>query len=106
MTTAYSQILVDLHAAQRQHEIIYDISFYIGLRWSSIVPEFRGRLMDHLDGSRGLGDKVREWAAEFDTWWETLAEDEQYNYMSDIDDFTQKKFDEIIAEVTKDRLTA
>ena len=88
-------------ALARQQEIIADIGFNAGYHWHSVSEEARGDLIDHLDGSRGLMEKIIDWAREFDAFWEALPENDgrRENYISEVDEFAEQKLKTMIAEI-------
>lgn len=82
---------------QRQQEMIHNISFRFGLEWAKLEEEFRSKVMDHVDGSRGLKDYIVLWAKQFDRNWEDGMED----YIGKIDDFAVAKFQQLCGDVGK-----
>ncbi|KGX17692.1 hypothetical protein [Burkholderia pseudomallei] len=85
----------------RKQEIIFDLSFTLGNRWNTFSDQLMGDIMDHVDGSRGVCDLVKQWVDEFDADWESRSEDEQQNYLVDVDEFANRKIAELIDSVKR-----
>lgn len=85
----------------RKQEIIFDLSFTLGNRWNTLSDQLTGDIMDHNGGSRGLCDLVKSWADEFDADWESRSEDEQQNYLVDVDEFANRKIAELLDSVKR-----
>ncbi len=100
-TNAVDALENERDALLRQQEIISDISYTGGYSWHSVSEDVREALMDELNGSRGLHEKFVEWAKEFDALWEALPEDDdrRQNYIAEVDNFAQAKFDGLVATV-------
>jgi hypothetical protein len=84
--------------AQRVHEIIADLAFDLGHRWRDMPVASCQGIMDHVGGSRGLMDWLVGCAHEFDTLWEAKPEDEQEDYIGEVDAFANRKFAELKLE--------
>lgn len=93
-------------ALKRQQEIIADISFHVGHRWHGLHEHVRQYIMDDVNGSRGLMERAVDWAEEFDRFWEALPEDDsrREDYISEVDEFASKKFDELYLRVFNARV--
>lgn len=85
----------------RQQEILCDITWQCSSMWRDVTEPVRSDLMDYLNGSRCLTDKMVEWAGEFDAWWEALPEDNprREDYYVEIEQFAERKFKALLAEV-------
>lgn len=97
----------EIEKYQRQTEIIFDISFSVGVRWTTLNFEFRAKLMDHVGGSRALSGYVQDWANEFDIMWEALADEDgdKDDYIGAVTLFADDKLEKLCAEIGKQRLT-
>lgn len=86
-------------ALLRKQEIIADIGFEVGYAWATTSDEICSQLIDDLEGSRGLMQKVIEWANEFDLFWEGLADNDprRENYIPEICQFSIDKFTKMVA---------
>ena len=69
------------------NEVIFDMSFALGLRWPQIPMETKEKLMDELEGSRGLFNWVRYTAETFEAWWVALDEQDprREDYYGEVD---------------------
>jgi hypothetical protein len=87
-------------ALKRQQEIIADFSFSMGHLWRPLHIDTCQKIMDHVEGSFGLHQRVIEWAKEFDTYWEALPEedDRRHDFLGETDAFFTKKFEALKAE--------
>lgn len=87
------------HDTRSIDEVIYDISFNFG----HILHSFdrSGPLMDMLEGSRGLKDRIIAWAHEFDDAWFKRPEGEREEYLSEVDEFADKKWRALLAELDR-----
>jgi hypothetical protein len=86
-------------ALARQQEILADIAFNVGHRWVQAGREVTDRILDSLEGSRGLTGRMIEWAVEFDAAWEAGQADLNLeNYIGEIDEFSDNKFKELVRE--------
>lgn len=81
------------------NEAIFDIAFNFGHRLHSF--DKCDDLMEMLEGSRGLKDRVVAWAQEFDTAWRARAEGKREEYLGEIDAFTDKKWRGLLAELSR-----
>lgn len=90
---------------RRLQEIIFDISFNLGCDWKALDVDFRGQIMNRVNGSRGLSDLVQQWADEFDTVWETRLSNDEHDYIEDIGNFTYEKLGQLCGETAKQRFT-
>ncbi|RQT19423.1 hypothetical protein DF044_01810 [Burkholderia contaminans] len=98
----YIRDAVNEHPALlRKQEIIFDLSFTLGNRWHTFSDQLTGDILDHYDGSRGLSDLVKTWADEFDADWESRSDDEQQNYLGDVDEFANRKIAELVDSVKR-----
>lgn len=86
---------------QSMQEVIFDLSFEFGYRYNALTDQQASDLMDMLNGSRGLKDKIVAWAAEFDDDWSKRPEDEREEYLGDVDEFAKKKWGELLGELMR-----
>jgi len=84
-------------ALARQQEILADIAFNVGHKWAQTGREVTDRILNSLEGSRGLSARMIEWAVEFDTAWEA-GEVDLENYIGEIDEFSDAKFAELVRD--------
>lgn len=91
-----------LNQALRMHELIADLGFNLGNVWRPQLLEACQKVLDHVGGSRGLMERVVQWAREFDTDWEARGEADQENYIEDIDTFFAEKWQALKAEAKAD----
>lgn len=91
-----------INAIERQQEIIADISFAGGSYWERLNEDARTRILDQIEGSRGLMQRFVAWAVEFDAAWEALDpgadRDKLDNYIGEVDDFAHQKMNALVAE--------
>lgn len=86
-------------ALRRQQEILIDLGFGLGNHWAQMDTKLTSDLMDMVEGSRGLADRVKAWAVEFDKDWEARPEDQKQDYLIDIDKFGDDKLDALLEEL-------
>ena len=67
------------------NEVVSDMSFDIGYEWASMPKQDRARIMDHVNGSRGLYDLVLREADAFIRAWGELDGDGARDYYEDVD---------------------
>lgn len=98
---ALDYLVAERDNLSRQQEILSDIAFNCGLAWNDCGEGICAAIMEELQGSRGLMDKFKEWAREFDSWWESLEQDapQRENYIEVIDTFSSDKFNALVATV-------
>ena len=93
---------IKVYKAERQQEIISYIAFNLGLAWRHRldVPTQKS-IMDNLDGSPGLMDRVIESARKFDEFWEALPEHDERreNYIGEVSNWADKLLEELLKEV-------
>jgi hypothetical protein len=74
----------------------------VGFLWNQLGIEARTAVMDMVDGSPGLDEKIVEWAIEFDEVWEArgkiLNNDQVGDFMDQITNFTDAKIKALVAE--------
>jgi hypothetical protein len=89
-----------LAKAMRMQEIIADIGFYVGHRWRTLHIDICQKILEPIEGTRGLMDLIVQWASEFDAFWEELPQDDdrRENYIEVVDDFAAKRLDKLIEE--------
>lgn len=85
-------------ALLRRQEIIADLGFDIGYAWRTMKSDVCSKIMDNIEGSRGLMQEINRWACEFDTFWEALPEgdDRRERYIEEIFDFGAAKLQELV----------
>ena len=81
-------------------EVLFDISFNVGNKYHELTGQQASDLMDMLNGSRGLMERIKDWTLEFQDAWDERT-DEKEDYLSDIDAFADKKWDELKAELAR-----
>lgn len=99
--TGIQAMLAEREALLRQREILADIAFQSGSEWIFLNADIRTALMEELEGSRGLKDKLYEWAVKFDAFWETLPENDprREDYITEIDTFAREQMAGLVATV-------
>lgn len=93
--------IADLSVAlYRTGEVIFDMSFQLGLRWIEVPLVVRQTMMDRLNGSRGLFDWVFAEAQAFDEMWMKLPEDDPRRdaYYSEVESRFASAFDKLVLE--------
>jgi hypothetical protein len=85
-------------ALVRRQEYIAAIAMGVGFVWYQISTEVRAAIMDQVDGSSGLHDKIVEWAGEFDAYWEAHSGIAQDEFVNEIANFADAKIKTLIAE--------
>ena len=84
------------------YEVIFDVAINLDRYLNNLVEDERDAIMDGLEGSRGLCHScVIPWAHEFEKTW-TERGDEDIDNIIAVDEFTQKKFDELRASALPD----
>lgn len=97
--------LITVRQAEGLCEIVHDISVGLYCRLNNMDEDDRDRLMDSLDGSRGLfWQHVLLWARDYQAKWEAMSEDKRdtSDYLIDIDAFTQTKFQDLLKHLPAD----
>ena len=71
----------DYNRLLRIQETIIDIT--VNVYWP---------LLKKYEDSRSVVETIKAWADEFEDWWDSLSEDEQYSkdYLTSIDDFSER----------------
>ncbi|MGN8188699.1 hypothetical protein ACTJLD_22185 [Burkholderia sp. 22088] len=84
-------------ALERQQEILADIAFEAGNRWARADSRACGKVIDALNGSRGLMEEFIDWANEFDMLWEA-GELDQEDYIGELCRFADRKLTELFRD--------
>lgn len=91
--------LVALETAQKANadsarvaEVIAALAFNLGHEWCHTHQTTCQTIMDHVEGSFGLYQRVIAWSEEFDKAYEARPEDEKDDFIEAIDTFYAEKF--------------
>ncbi|RQZ70139.1 hypothetical protein [Burkholderia sp. Bp9004] len=84
-------------ALERQQEILADIAFEAGNRWARTDSTLCGKVIDALNGSRGLIEEFIDWANEFDLLWEAGELDPE-DYIGELCRFADRKLTELFRD--------
>lgn len=79
-------------------EVLFDMSFALGIRWPQVPLIVRENLMDLLQGSRGLYDWVMHEATTFEEMWVALGEGDasKEDYYGEVDKWFDTALDKLI----------
>jgi len=91
-----------LETALRQQQYIASMGMSVGFVWNQWSTEARAAIMDMVDGSPGLHNKIVEWAREFDEAWEVreaiMNPDDLADFPEQIAAFVDAKVKGLLAE--------
>lgn len=88
----------------RQQEILFDLSFQLGVLWKTMDSATSDAAMEVLGGSRGLFSRVKHWVEEFDHDWETREHDPELDYLDAVYTYATIKMGELMAEAGIEKL--
>ena len=82
-------------------EVIFDMTWEVAHKWDA-QPEFiRERMMDNLNGSRGLYDWLHDQANRFEEMWKNLQQDapEREDYYLVVEKWIDDAFNKLVLDL-------